>query len=202
MPIKKFIFMTISVCTFFLVAQSCFAQSYVVKKYTPYIGYEHAYTSLYNWDGKIDTKYTPRLFTGIHPIQKNNYKIGAEIGYTLPVIYEEYDRSHNHERNKTDIAVQGADIYLTYYHRLGNNFHWFLKPGIEYHHASVREYWRDYLFIRRIDSVYVTARAGAGYNVNNKLAINAVAGSRFYDFMRWDSKPIRFLFNLNAEYTF
>ncbi len=200
MIIKKIISAIALICTFFLIAQPSFAESSSSKKYAPYIGYEHAYTSLYNWDGKIDTQYTPRIFTGIHPMQGYNYKIGTEIGYTLPVTYS----SRDGERYKTDYVVQGADIYLTYYRKLGNNFHWFLKPGIEYHHESIRDSrsYSSYMMIRRLDSIYVAARAGAGYNLNNKLAINLVAGSRFYDFMGWDSKPVRFLFNINAEYAF
>lgn len=206
MAIKKIISAIASICTFFLIAQPSFAENASSKKYAPYIGYEHAYTSLYSWYGeKIDTQYTPRIFTGIHPIRGYNYKIGAEIGYSLPAIYkddDDYYRSGVDEQNKTDIVVQGADIYLTYYHKLGNHFHWFLKPGLEYHHESIHRNWRGYHSIYRLDSVYVSAKTGAGYNINNKLAINAVAGTRFYDFMRNDYKPIRFLFNLNAEYTF
>lgn len=202
MYIKKIILALSSLCTFFIISQPSFAENASSKKYAPYIGYEHAYTSLYDWDGKIDAKYTPRLFTGIHPIQGYNYKIGAEIGYTFPVTYEKYNDSYSDESYKVDFVVQGADIYLTYYQKLGNDFHWFLKPGVEYHHQSIRQSHHGHNFIDRYDSIYVTARAGVGYNINNKLALNAVVGSRFYDFMRNDYKPIRFLFNLNAMYTF
>lgn len=187
-----------------LFTQTSSAEPSFAKKYAPYIGYQHGYSTFYVWKEKIDTKYTPRLFLGVSPIQRENYKIGTEIGYTLPITYEDNDRYYDWRgvfvREKTTINVQNADIYLTYYHRLSKNSHLFLKPGLEYYHRSY--IFQNFRRPLRLDSYYVTVKAGAGYNINNNLAVNLAAGSRFYDFVREDSRPIKFQFNINAEYTF
>src|SRR5687767_6984278 len=93
---------------------------------------------------------------------------------------------------KRSIDVKNTDLYLTYYHRLGQNSHWFIKPGVEYYHRTFHHYENDkpsHWSGHHYDSVYVSAKAGAGYHFNKNLALNALVGSRFYDFTRHESHP-------------
>lgn len=208
---QKWAFAIISISSALLFAQSSFAENAFTKKYAPYIGYQHGYTSLYHPHVKSDIKYTPRFFVGINPIQEDNYKMGFEIGYTLPASYghnyTHYDYWNDKDiiRVKSSIDVKNTDLYLTYYHRLGQNSHWFVKPGVEYYHRTFYRYENDkpvHESGHHWDSVYISTKAGAGYQFNKNLALNALAGSRFYDFTRKDNRAIRLLFNLSAEYTF
>ncbi len=208
---QKWAFAIVSVSSALLFAPSSSAEPSFTKKYAPYIGYQHGYTSLYHPNRKSDIKYAPRFFMGMNPIQRDNYKMGFEIGYTLPVSYEhnytsyDYWDKKDYTQVKTSIDVKNTDLYLTYYHRLGQNSHWFVKPGVEYYHRTFHLYengeahrWSGHHW----DSVYISTKAGAGYQFNKNLALNALAGSRFYDFTRKDNRAIRLLFNLSAEYTF
>lgn len=110
--------------------------------------------------------------------------------------YRYYDPKGNFIQHKHYIHIKNVDFHLTYYHRLSKNTHWFLKPGIEYEYETYHHPKRSF------NLLYIGARAGAGYNINNDLTINAVMGSRFYDVLQLEKRPIKFLFNINAEYTF
>lgn len=208
---KKSAFAILSISSALLFAQSSFAENTFTKKYAPYIGYQHGYSSYNTYIEKMESKYTPRFFIGMSPIQGHNYKMGFEIGYTLPATYEQkytyydYWDKKDLKQVKNSIDVKKTDLYLTYYHNITQNSHWFIKPGVEYLHRTFHYYengkathWSGHHY----DSVYVAAKMGAGYNLNKNLALNALAGSRFYDIAKKDLRPVKFLFNINAEYTF
>lgn len=196
--------------SFLAFSPSSSAKSAFTEKYAPYIGYQHGYS--YAWKEKINAKYAPRFFVGISPIQGDNYKMGIEIGYTLPKTYRYEDGYYSYfdkdfKLEKYSRNIKSSDLYLTYYRRLTQNSHWFLKPGLEHYYISYQNHSyangkAKYNWSSHHNSIYLGTKAGAGYNFNKKLGINAVVGSRFYDFARNDSYPFKLTFNINAEYAF
>ncbi len=189
-----------------LFSQPVLAESTFSSKYAPYIGYQHSFTH-YTFDDKSVRKYSPRFFVGMNPIQEKNYKMGFELGYTVPVSHEEH-RAHyssiakGEVRENALLKTKSNDIYFTFYQTLSGNSHWFLKPGLEYYqHTQRLSDNRGNFEQETTPSLYLTARAGIGYRFNNGLAFNLSSGSRFIDLYD-NSKPKRFLFNMNAEYAF
>ncbi len=190
-----------------LFAQSSSAEPSFTKKYAPYIGYEHGFTTYkFNSFNKEQSKYTPRFFVGVNPIQKDNYKMGLEMGYTLPASYEEsyiYGAGNNFTRKTLTLDTQGTDAYFTFQQSITQNSHWFIKPGLEYTQRNY-EAFDNHGFSREFknSSLYMNARAGVGYNFKNGIVVNLLAKSRFVDFKDNDHKPKKFMLRLNAEYAF
>lgn len=188
-------------------SQNVLAQSTFSSKYAPYIGYQHSFTH-YTFGDKSVTKYSPRFFMGMNPIQAKNYKMGFELGYTLPVSHEEtrisYPSSYGQGliREDASIRTKASDVYFTFYQTLTSNSHWFLKPGLEYYqHIHRNSDNRGFFEEETTPSLYLTARAGIGYKFNSGVAFNLSSGSRFVDLCH-NSSPKRFLFNMNVEYAF
>ncbi len=109
-----------------LFSQNVLAQTTFSSKYAPYIGYQHSFTN-YTFGDKSVTKYSPRFFMGMNPIQAKNYKMGFELGYTLPVSHEEsrlyYSSSYGKGlvRENASISTKANDIYFTFYQTLSSN---------------------------------------------------------------------------------
>ncbi len=190
-----------------LFSQNVLAQTTFSSKYAPYIGYQHSFTN-YTFGDKSVTKYSPRFFMGMNPIQAKNYKMGFELGYTLPVSHEEsrlyYSSSYGKGlvRENASISTKANDIYFTFYQTLSSNSHWFLKPGLEYYqHIHRNSDNHGFFEEEKTPSLYLTARAGIGYKFNSGVAFNLSSGTRFVD-LRHNSNPKRFLFNMNMEYAF
>jgi hypothetical protein len=187
--------------------ESSVADTSFSKKYAPYIGYEHAYSSyeLVPFNNNI-IKYTPRFFLGIHPIQTDSYKIGLEMGYMLPASYKEqyfYGYGENFTCGTVLLVTKNTDLYLTFRHFFTKNIYWFLKPGLEYyqrsyHHDDNHGYFDEY----KNSSVYLGTRVGVGYNFRNGISVNVLAKSRFVDFNHNDSPPKKFTLRLDVQYSF
>lgn len=191
-------------CLFF--SQHVLAKVTPTSKYAPYIGYQHSFTH-YTFDDKLVRKYSPRLFVGMNPIQEKNYKMGFELGYTVPVSHEEHRAYYSSiakglVRENALLKTKSNDIYFTFYQKISGNSHWFLKPGLEYYqHTQRLSDNRGNFEQETTPSLYLTARAGIGYRFDSGVSFNLSSGSRFID-LHHNSKPKRFLFNMNMEYAF
>jgi AAA15 family ATPase/GTPase len=206
---KKNIFTLLAVPFCLFLSEASSADTSFSKKYAPYIGYQHGFTSFNMTNGKNILKYTPRFYFGFSPYQTENYNIGFEIGYTLPASYEnEYKQPFNsyyssgYKTDHVSAKINNTDFYLTFYQPISKNSHWFLKPGVEYTQRSfdINDRYGQH-YNKNVDSFYLGARAGIGYNFDNGIGMNIVTGSRFVDLNR-NQDPKRFIFTVNAEYAF
>lgn len=195
------------VCLFF--SQAASAEPTFAKKYAPYIGYQHGFDA-YRFNDKIVSKYAPRFFVGISPVQAKNYKMGVELGYTLPVSHEEsfiyssgYGYGNNLTRENLSLKTNSGDLFFTFRQSIGNNSYWFLKPGLEYYQYTFQNTTsRGYASEETSTSIYLGTRAGIGYAFNNGIGINMASGSRFVDLAGNNKSPKKFIFDLNIEYAF
>jgi hypothetical protein len=198
-------------CLFF--ASSSFAATAIGEKYAPYIGFEHGFSRLTS-NNKTELKYTPRFFLGFSPIQTKKSKFGLEVGYTVPATSKDvYGNRYNYYTNtyyhghEIVLKIKSSDLYLTFDQQLSKHIHWFLKPGAEYVQKSegynyYESYGKHNGFKFNETSVYLSAQAGIGYNFNNGLGINFVSHCRMADLNHHDDDIKRFMFTMNAQYSF
>lgn len=196
-PKKSILAIPLSLCLSY--STSVQAEPSFTKKYAPYLGYEGGYTSYQLITHRDTKKYTPRFFAGLRPIQKRDYQIGFEFGYTLPTVFEQnsYDYNENYKLNEKNM-----DFFLTFRQRLAGQFYWFLNPGVEYIQRDYKMSDRYFSEEGTINSLFMAARAGIGYNLKNGLSTNLFIKSIFYDFEHANLSKRKSLIKLNIQYTF
>lgn len=194
---KSILVISLSLCLIYTVPVQ--AEPSFTKKYVPYLGYEGGYTNYHLITNRDIKKYTPRFFVGLRPVQKKDYQIGFEFGYTLPATFEEnrYDYNEHFKLNEKNM-----DLFLTFRQQIAGKFYWFLNPGLEYIQRDYK--MSDSYFSKEesMNSLFISTRAGIGYNIKDGFSTNLFIKSRFHDFEHANISQRKSLIKLNIQYTF
>lgn len=197
---KSALIVPLSLCLIY--TSSVTAEPSFTQKYAPYLGYEGGYSNYRLIENK-SKKYTPRFFAGFTAIQKPDYKIGLEFGYTLPASFEE-NRYNYYDKfvDYLSLDVKKSDLYLTFRQNFSHNFYWFLNPGLEYAQRDYKASGKYFSMEGNTDSVFLSSRAGIGYNLNRGLGTNLFIKYRIHDFNHANITETKSLIKVNLQYTF
>lgn len=200
---KTILTLPLSLCLIY--ASSAQGEPSFAKKYGPYLGYEGGYSSYQLMNDTVNKKYTPRFFAGFRPIQKINYQVGFELGYTLPASFEKtnYDAFEINAFYKNfKVDIKHTDFYLTFRQPIASGIYWFLNPGIEYLQRDYKISKKGFFEEGNDDSIYLSTRAGIGHNFNSGLGINLFMKSQIHNFNHSNFSDKKLLIKLNLEYIF
>ncbi len=177
-------------CLFFM-SSAVASPTSVIQRYQPSIGFEHHFTR-YQLAYKTISKYTPRFYLSIMPIQTKNYQFGIETAYYFPASYSDHYQ---------DLKSNSYDLFLSASMPMRKNASLFLKPGIEYSTLKYRiEINNSYTYENNRKILYPVIKTGIQYYLNDHLNINIITGSRFKNIGQ--QGKISFIFTSNIQYTF